>query len=166
MSEPRAPYGSRDPAELRRVTTNVRTLRDAANQEAREAMRALEEALVRALDGERLLETPNLATSNEPIFGYRIRSKEADTPLRYGPMPTLILDATGRLVMAWRTRDGIGWRAALDEDLRGEDLQRLLEVFEVAVDRHMARAEHRSRRFSRIRELADKVTFLLGGDES
>ena len=166
MPENRAPYGKkRDPAELGRMTRNMVCLRDAANLEAREAMRAIETAIGRALDGERLLETPNLGTTYEPFYGYRIRSKRGDAALGHDGRPVLVLTDGGKLVMAWKADKGHGWRGATDEDLRGEDLARVLEVLELAIDRHLAKAERRCRRFENIRALADKVTFILGDEQ-
>lgn len=166
MSEERAPYGSKaDPAELGRVTRNMVTSREAAIDEACVAIRQIERALGKALGGERLLESPNLASANAPVYGYRLRTKEPDRPLRYSELtPTLILSDAGTLRMAWRSDDGVGWREAVDEDLRGADLARLLEILELAMQRHMAKAERRRRRFENIRALADKVTFILGED--
>jgi hypothetical protein len=157
MSEDSPEYG-----EVGRVTTNLRVNRDASNVEAREAMRNLEGRLVAALGGERLLNTPNLATSNEPIYGYRIRSKEPDKTLSWRGKQTLILSARGALEVAWRTRDGCGWRDAIDDELRAEDLARFLEVAQLAIERHLQKAERRTRRFQNVRELADKVNFILG----
>jgi hypothetical protein len=144
------------------VTTNLRTNRDASNVEAREALRKLEAKLLGALNGERLLNSPNLATSNEPIYGYRIRTKEPDKPLGWRGKPTLILSARGGLDVAWRTREGTGWRNAIDEELRAEDLARFLEVAKLAIERHLQKAERRTRRFENVRALADKVQFILG----
>ena len=162
MPEQKPEYGPQ--AELARVTTNLRTVRDGANTESREAIRRAERELLRALGGERLLNAPNLANANTPVYGYRIRSKEADRELSWRGRPTLILSAQGQLDMAWRNRDGSGWRQAVDEDFRGEDLAQVLEVIELAVDRHLKKAERRTRRFQNIRNLADKVTFILGED--
>jgi hypothetical protein len=162
VPEGRPEYG--DQAEVARVTRNARVVREAANKEALEAIRKAERTLMMALDGERLLQTPNLATANAPIYGYRIRCREPDKSLGWRGRPTLVLSAKGALHMVWRSREGSGWRDALDEELRGEDLARVLEVIELATDRHLQKAERRTRRFDNIRSLADKVQFILGED--
>ena len=111
MPEKRPEYGAQ--AELARVTTNLRTNREAANVEAREAITKAVSALVAALDGERLLAAPNLATSNEPVYGYRIRCKDADKPLGWRGRETLVLNARGGLDRARSRHGGPGWLQAL-----------------------------------------------------
>jgi len=151
--------------ELARVTANAKANRTAANDYGRAAIRKAIGALEKALDGERLYNTPNLGVANEPIYGYLIRSRRTDARLRAGQSPALMLSDRGTLAMAWRSDEGFGWRDATEEDYRAEDLPRVLETIALATERHIDKAKRRSRRFLNIVELSDKVTFILGDDQ-
>lgn len=160
MPEAKPTYES---SEIERITRNLRTVREAAAPEARAAIRRAETHLVEALGGERLYDAPNLAVSSEPYFGYRIRTRHPDK--RLGKSPTLVLSDRGQLTIAWRTQAGLGWRPVDNDELVAEDLPRILEVMELATRRHIDKASRRKARFENIRELADKVTFILGDHE-
>jgi hypothetical protein len=158
MSEPKPAY-----EEAARVTRNMKTNREAANEESRRAVDLITVQMLSALGDERLLGTPNLGISMVPLYAYQIRSRAIDKELDRNGKESLVLSAEGRIEIAWRTETGLFMsRPATEMDYRAEDLPRILEVANLALKRHLEKAESRSKRFEEIRRLADKTTFILG----
>jgi len=147
-----------------------------ANDEARKAVRALEDRLVEALRGEPLRGLPNLTCSYtetrgidagktipgtfEPFQGLRVLSAEQnrDKPVRYDDPEVLVLGRLGRLLFVRRTnRERLVFRAPVDEDLTADVLDGFRETVAQALEIHVERTEQREASLDQLADLARRL---------
>jgi hypothetical protein len=145
---------------------NLRVVREGAREKAAQAIRALEHALVEALDGE------SLKGLREIGVGYQAARVRGKDPFEELPEPkpfepegreVLVVTPSGTLAMVKRYR--IGWgneRAAEDQDLLIEDVADLGRLFERILAEHIERARKSAETFSRLELLAIQVSEALG----
>jgi hypothetical protein len=146
----------------------------AAREEAREravsAIRAVESALVEALQGEHLRGLPNLGTAERRFYGVRVRSSDenAGESVRYEEraVQTLIVAKDGQLAFA-RARapdgeDGLVVVPARDEDLLAEDLEHVLRTVARVAAQHGVAVGRSTDRFLKISSAAARVLSEFG----
>jgi hypothetical protein len=147
---------------------NLRVVREGAREKAVQAIRALEHALVEALDGE------NLKGLREIGAGYQAARVRGQDPFEELPEPkpfesqgreVLVVTSSGTLAMARSCRafrQGAAERVAEDADLLIEDVQDLGRLFELILGEHIERARKSAETFSRLELLAIQVSEALG----
>lgn len=158
------------------------TARDRAQVAGVQAVRALEAALVAALEGSHLRGCKNLGTHRTPFAGFRVRGEMDGKVFMEGVEhdaepkipPTLCVAASGRLVRVcyWRrfpprndprsvivTEHSVA--AATDADLFAEDAELLAGHLVVALARHMELAREATVRYDRLASLAERVQGAL-----
>jgi hypothetical protein len=147
-------------------------VREEARESAVLAIRSLEDALVEALGGEKLLGLPNLASSKLPWRGARVRGgagKRLSTQY-FGKgggwsRPVLCVEETGHVVLVSRSRSGeISTRQAMDDELIAEDVAHLAELLPTIIETHIKRAEARRETFARLRALSTRIKAATGDD--
>lgn len=135
----------------------------------------IEERLVDALAGETIRGMKAIAPGSN-YFGANVRAVGVFGPSTYLPKDgreALVLGKAGRLVMARVERDGIlramqpasvtvvTWRQVDAEDLRLEDLALYVNVLQLVLQRHLARAPLAEERDARVINLADRLRRAL-----
>jgi hypothetical protein len=160
-----------DPSLFARVHAASDALTDeieAARRTAILAIRAVESRLVDALGETRLRGLPNLVADmhNAKLYAARVRGKP-DQPLLVDwegtpSNPALVIAADGRLSMACRTAASVKVSPALDVELQAEDLQHYTQRLTDVLQEHLKRAAELTDKFSRIRQLAEKLKEAVG----
>lgn len=139
--------------------------RDEAFKVCFPAIRALEKALVDALDGEVLRGLPNLGAGSGGVVFYaaRVRGGRASEPLpTYAPTKrVLVLRKDGRLAIARRV-DLPGSELARDEELLAEDLAAFCALLLAVLKRHLDVSAATEDRYRSLTSAAARVLVMLG----
>lgn len=146
----------------------LRAVREDAREKAVRAIRALERALVDALDGELL---KGLREIRPGYQAARVRGKD---PFEELPQPkpfenegreVLVLESNGHLCMSCAGRNlrhSVVSRLADDADLLVEDVENLGRLYERILAEHIERARRSAETFDRYAALAAQVSEVLG----
>jgi hypothetical protein len=138
--------------------------REGAREAAVSAIRAVEGALVEALQGEHLRGLPNLGTSDRRFYGLRVRSSDENAGEQLFSERVLVLTKEGRLALAHWVLDGMSLdvKDARDEDLLAEDLEHVLRTTARAAAAHGIAIGRTTDRFLRIASAAARVLAEFG----
>lgn len=130
------------------------------------AIRAIERALVEALNGEYLRGLPNIAPKGDkaPCHGFNLRTKSgAEAISRSGS--SLILARDGRFYVALAAKlpgtFAVFMRLVGDVELAAEDLETIAPRVEEAIRIHVQRSERASARYRRVEQLGVKISEAL-----
>lgn len=128
-------------------------------------LRALEQRLVEALNGEHLRGLVSLADSRPHFYAARVHGSARhgiDTFLPPGE-ECLVLGKVGLLLWARYEKlfGEVHWRAVQDEELRREDLEPAVLAVAEALRRHLGRVEELTVRNARLADLSLRVSAAL-----
>src|SRR5580704_11578514 len=151
-------------ARIPEAQERVAIARGDARERAILAIRAIEGALLEALEGEHLRGLLNLGDRVEKFHGVRVRHGDAKATLSLtSDERPLVLGKEGLLVFArWAyggegRRDRIEIEAAQDDELLVEDLESMIRTVRAVVEGHVAALGRTSDKFRQIVGLADLV---------
>jgi hypothetical protein len=146
---------------MREATVAMVERRDEADAKAKEAISAIESALISVLNGEAMRGLTDLGGK---IYGLRIGvDGSAFARLPVGK-PTLILDAHGMLVVATLVSNGSSFvqRAPIGGGLiRASLLVPYVRAVQTAIDTHTRSARQRTREFEKILKFSRKIDEIM-----
>lgn len=162
--------GARLFANVQEATRTLAEVRGSARTAAVRAVRALEAALRRALEGHALRGLKNLGHGSALFYAARVRAA-VDSRLAWpveadSCVEALCILPTGQLAIAQCRTDAHGacldptWRPATDDDLIAEDVEALTRTLAVVLPRHIAAAEQARERYDKLRALAARIEEL------
>lgn len=131
-----------------------------ARSAARSAIRILEDQVVSALSGAKLMGQPNLGTSNDRFNGINVRSDDFRRKLKQGK-PTLVIDRDGSLAMVCYGRDDIVVEPFDMSRAKPEDLESVSKGYALALAHHLVAAKKASRRYRSVEVLATALLEAL-----
>jgi len=119
----------------------------------RDAIRRIEERVLRSLDGVKLLGQPNLGKSRDRYNGINVRADSYAAKLCEGK-PTLVIDRDGSLVVVCYGRDEIVVEPLDLARVDVDDLDAIWRGYSVALTLHVAAAKEASLRYEKIKRVA------------
>jgi len=164
-------------AEVRRAQSRLSSVRTSAREEAVSAIRSLEARLVETLAGEPLRGMPNLLPdAPKQFYALQIRGRSNRYLSLEGRAELVLLreamvnSAGEHVMLAWAVRDaGSPMRPFVsaivspvaDEEFNAEDLARVIEVVQGALQAHLARIASTEVTYARADDLARRLKKVL-----
>lgn len=160
MSSNRDSFGSLA-ARAATASDNLQSARADARKSAISAIRAVEQALLASLDGEKLRGLPEIATRYRAA---RVRGKRIDLTLDHEHArgkEHLVIGEDGKLSMARYEKFGVTWRPVQDDELLIEDVEAVAGAARAVLERHLETVAKTTRRYEELRALSDRIKRLL-----
>lgn len=147
----------------RAASTRVQSERARARDTAITTIRSLEHRVQEALVGDMLRGLSNLNPTGEVYQAARI------APSRYGidgylpedGRAVMVIDKSGTLVLA-EAGPIVVATPVVDGELMAQDLEHIARAYQVALERHVSRAEKTVKSYSRIVDLSRRLADALG----